>query len=157
MGRKPAGEYEKRFAAVQRLVVLQMEYGDIAKRISEDFNVSIEQSRLDIKAVYRSMQEASVHERPMRAHNMRRSMQAFYRQALQAKQFKAALAALDRLCRLDGLYAAEKHEVTGPGGKPLGDPFKSLTSAEIREKADEMRLPIEKPADGADGDGATSN
>jgi len=56
---------------------------------------------------------------------MRQTLGDFYQKALLARQFNAAIQALDKLCRLDGLYSPEEVDVlTDKRGVAERDPDK---------------------------------
>lgn len=80
--------------------------------------------------------EAQQIEKDWRRAQMRAAFSDFYQKALIAKQFNSAITALDRLCKLDGLYAPEELTVANKQGVAERDPDK--VRQRIKELAAKM-------------------
>jgi len=124
----------KRRTEVAELLAAQVSGTEIAERIAERYSISTRMAWKDIKTVYDTWETDSSRERGFRRHRMRNTMMAFYQRCMARRQYTAALGALDRLCKLDGLYAPEKLEVEHTGSVDIS----KLTSAQIRDRIDEL-------------------
>lgn len=97
----------------------------IIKQIGLKFGIKERQAKNWISATYAALaEEARPIEKAERRAQMRASLGDFYQKALLARQFNAAVTALDRLCKLDGLYAPEEVAVRAVGGMVERDPEK---------------------------------
>lgn len=81
---------------------------------------------------------------------MRQALGDFYQKALLARQFNAAVTALDRLCKLDGLYRPEEVEVFDKRGVAERDPDKIRERMRELSKRPEIRAMLDDPSPGED-------
>lgn len=107
-GPKPRPVSIARRKEVDACLALCMRHSDIVVHIQERFKISERQVHYDINQAYRRHEEDDDEIRPKRKATMRRTMEALYRKCLVERDLKAAVQVLDRLCKLDGLYAPEK-------------------------------------------------
>jgi hypothetical protein len=109
-GPKPRPVSIARRKEVDACLALCMRHSDIVVHIKKKFQISERQVHYDINQAYRRHEEDEDDARPKRKNNMRRTMEALYRKCLIENDLKAGIQVLDRLCKLDGLYAPEKIE-----------------------------------------------
>lgn len=97
----------------------------IKAQIAKKFGVGERQAANWIKATYEELAiEARPRQKDERRAQMRAALSDFYQKALLARQFNAAVTALDRLCKLDGLYAPDEVAIKALGGVVERDPDK---------------------------------
>jgi len=101
-----------RIAFVHKLLAKQVSHREIQLRIQEKFGCSGRQGYNYIKHSYARMASEDKLAKPMRKLSMRVALQHFYQKALSDKAYAPALAALDRLCKLDGLYVPEEVSIS---------------------------------------------
>lgn len=135
----------KRRSEVADLLAAQVAPRDIEQRISEKYDISPRMVRVDIVKAYELMEQDAAKERPFRRAKMRVTLQQLYQRCMARRRYTAALGALDRLCKLDGLYAAERMEVTTEAAQ--------LTSAQVRDRIDELLKLRAAALDGREADG----
>lgn len=89
----------------------------IAREVAKRFPGATEKhARRWIKETYERLAlEAKPRDKVQRRAVMRSAFQDFYQKALLARNFNSAVIALDRLAKLDGLYAAEQLDVRHAG------------------------------------------
>jgi len=101
-----------RIAFVVKMLASQRSHREISLALQEKYKCCSRQSYNYIKHAYRRMESEDKVAKPMRKVAMRNTLQYFYQEAMKAKQFAPALAALDRMCKIDGLYAPEEVSVS---------------------------------------------
>lgn len=129
-----------RLRQVEKLLALQMGHAAIVRQVAKEHNVTERQVWYDVQHVYKRIEEENVKERPMMRHQMRATLRNFYQRALLAQQWAAALGALDRLIKLDGL--AEPEMISVQHGGTVGLSLGALgfrSSAEVRERIIELQ------------------
>jgi hypothetical protein len=102
-----------RMRAVEILVQRYQSAKDITRIVSERFGCTERTVYADIQLVWEQLAEAEKDERGSRKAQMRSTMRRLYETARKAGDLKNAIATLDRLCKLDGLYDAVKVEHSG--------------------------------------------
>lgn len=120
---RPKGEREARLKDVARMIALMTPHHEIVETLRVGVadpksatyysGVTDRQARYDIETVYERMQVEGADDRGKRHVKMRRALELVYRKALSEGDYKAAVQALDRICRLDGLYSPTTHQVAG--------------------------------------------
>ena len=123
-------EVAKRRQEIADLLAAQVASKEIEDRISERYGISTRMVRKDIQIVYENWEKESRRERGFRRGRMRNTLMAFYQRCMARRQYTAALGALDRLCKLDGLFAPEKLEITHDGEIDVSQ----MTSAQVRDR-----------------------
>lgn len=108
-GRKPRADVK---AAVAAMVAAQCRASHIVAVLSPKFGLSDRQLHRYVKRCYEEMAAEAEKERPLRKHQLRESLRAVVQKALASNQLSAAVAALDRLGKLDGLWEPTKIEAT---------------------------------------------
>lgn len=94
----------KQYTTKQMIRIIQAE---------EEPPVSERQVYTDIAEVYATIQAEDADERAIRLARARRTWARQYRRCVDKGDMSAANYALDRICKLDGLYAPKKIEVSG--------------------------------------------
>lgn len=107
----PAERVERR-REVEKLLALQYTTPQICRALAPKYDVSERMIRLDIEDAITEMATLDAEARPHRKNRMRETWLDLYRRCIAAKNFAVAHGALDKLCRMDGLYEAEKFQVT---------------------------------------------
>jgi hypothetical protein len=97
-----------RLRAVELMIQRYVPPIEIVTRISEKYSCTTRTVYEDIKSVWARLAEDEKEERCTRKAQMRISMRRLYNDAMKTGDWKAAIAVLDRLCKLDGLYDAVK-------------------------------------------------
>src|SRR5262245_57775810 len=105
-----------RMRAVEQLVARYLPAREIAARIAERFGCSERTVYDDIRLVWKELAKEDEEERAVRKNQMRSTLRRLFNKAVRAEDYKAAIQALDRLCKLDGLLAPVKVEHAGELG-----------------------------------------
>lgn len=110
---------------------------EIAKQCAKQFGVT---ERTIYNYIDKIGQESAAHlkhERPYRKARMMETLANFYQRAMAARAFGPALQALDRMCRLDGLFEAEvvEHHHTH---RTTADEIREMTTAQRRARINEL-------------------
>ena len=103
----------KLLAAVETLYKAYVAPPEIQDRLSKEFGISTRAIRRYIEEVAEKCHEEGAAQRDRNRHQMRATMRAAMTKCLAAGNHKAAERWADKLCRIDGLYAAEKVVVSG--------------------------------------------
>jgi hypothetical protein len=106
----------------------------VVREVMKKYGIKERQAWEWYKATFASLAaEARTVDKDGRRAQMRATFSDCYQKALLARNFNAAVQALDRLCRLDGLYAPEELEANNKrGGVAERDPEK------VRERIKEL-------------------
>lgn len=102
----------KRIDRIEELIALQHSTAQIARIIAKEFEVAERTAYNDITETYARALPDSQEESSTRLARARRSWQRRLRVCEEQGDQSAANYALDRLCKLDGLYAPKKLELT---------------------------------------------
>lgn len=97
----------EREAEVSRLLSQCVPHAQIVAYLSQKWNVHESTIRNYIHEVYHRWAELPSLDPTSRKEQMRQAMMDFYQKALKGGAYSAAVTALDRLCKLDGLYAPD--------------------------------------------------
>jgi hypothetical protein len=132
-------EYEKRLRAVQEWILSNYSSGDIVKQCMQSWGVKERQSRWYMEKAYELFRLANQEDSESllagaieRRKKLSREMDADERKTASGT---ATLLAIERdIDKLRGLYVT-KHEVSGPGGKPI--------ATQTVQKIDYSQLPTE--------------
>ncbi len=73
---------------------------------------------------------------------------ALYARAVNASDYRTALAVVKDEAELEGLYPSTKHEVTGKNGGPIRHAFASLTDEELDRRITELEGSLRGRPDG---------
>ncbi len=112
-GKHPTGTSEgrrERLSYVRVMIANNVSYGDMARRIQDNYGVIDKTAYKDIKACYAELQGEMVKERPMHRHAMIRTLQAHFHRCCKAHQYAAATQCLVQQAKIMWLYEPEKHE-----------------------------------------------
>jgi hypothetical protein len=101
---------------VESLLASVTPHAIIRREIQKRFGINERRASAWISYVYALLaEEAKPQAKDERRAQMRNVLGDFYQKAVLAKNFNAAVTALDRMCKLDGLYAPEQHDVRHQG------------------------------------------
>lgn len=132
-GKHPQPE---RLRDVERYLSLQLRHAEIEAKIVEKYGCSDRTVRNDIRKVYARLEAEGEKERPMRKSQMRETLRKFYQRAVSKDQWAPALQALDRLCRLDGLYEADK--ISAELKQTIEHRVRHMTTDQRRSRLDQL-------------------
>ena len=96
----------------------------IARALAAKGGIGRRQAWRYIARVYAEWESQHALHDPHARSKMREAFQQFYVAARKADEFHAAAMILDRLARLEGVYAPTRVEMTTPAGVVTGDPAK---------------------------------
>jgi hypothetical protein len=139
MGRPPNHEL-LRF--VEKGLTIQLAHHEIVKQCQARFGISQRHSYRSIEKVYAIMEKNAEREKPMRKHQMRQTLRMIAQAALERKDFRAAIAALDRVARIDGLYEDMKFSLHHQGSVGVGIGLAALgfkSPQEVRGRIEELK------------------
>ncbi|MDQ1446791.1 MAG: hypothetical protein QOI20_3255 [Acidimicrobiaceae bacterium] len=105
-------EKNKRIERIEDLIAQQYSTKQIVAKVVDEFGVAERTAYTDITECYERAVPDSEEERSRRLDRARRSWQRRMRLAEEKGDQSAANYALDRLCKLDGLYAPKKVEMS---------------------------------------------
>jgi hypothetical protein len=104
---------ERRVKRTEELLCSQYTSSQIVRTLCEEFGVVDRTAYAYLKVAYeRIAADGSVEDRALRKARARASWQRQYQRCLDREDMPAANYALDRLCRLDGLFDPQKHSVS---------------------------------------------
>lgn len=103
---------EQRVKRAEELLCDQHTSRQIVDKLIEEFKIVERTAYTTIRIAYERLAADAANDRGIRKARARATWQRHYRRCLEKGDNQAANYALDRLCRLDGLYAPEKIEVT---------------------------------------------
>jgi hypothetical protein len=86
---------------------LQMSSSAIVHAVCTEYGISERMAYKDIRAAFALLELDDAQERDSRRAQIRHSLQMLYRRCLKRADFRGAGFALDRLCKLDGLYPSD--------------------------------------------------
>lgn len=127
----------ERLALVEAALRCLTSHHVIEERFSKEWKIQKRAVREYVTAVYRAWAEQAEASKDFRREQMRIAFQDFYEKTMRVDatekgpDFKAAVTALDRLCKLEGVYEPDKVFVDGPGAS-----FKN--AEQIRERITEL-------------------
>lgn len=114
-----------------------------------------------VNKVYARLEQDAVQYTPMRRNQMRQSLEAVYQRAMKKGDLRSAVMALDRIAKLDGLYAAEKvdHSVSGTveHAHQHDERAKQMTTDERRTRITELFDQYAAKDDGTNGAGTNGS
>ena len=125
-----------RLAKVESLLALQMTNAQIKRAVAAEFGVSERTVATDIERVLFRHEPATLAAREKARDQMRMSLRQLYQRCLNSKDWRSAVAALDRICKLDGLYAPEELKVEHGG--VIAATVDGMTSAAQRARTQEL-------------------
>jgi tRNA 2-selenouridine synthase SelU len=102
--------------ATATLVATHMRSADIVRRLVDEFALSDRHAHRYLAAVRLEIAKEHDEQRPQYKHYTRATLQWVIRRAMQKEKLAVVVAAVDRLARLDGLYAEIKLEHTHQAG-----------------------------------------
>jgi hypothetical protein len=130
IGANPARLYPRlppdREAEVSRLLSQCVPSAQIREYLSAKWKCKPDQVQKAINEVYFRWSKLPAQDRESRREQMREAFFAFYQRAMKAGSHGPAVTAMDRLCKLDGLYQPDRIEVAEGVGQslPESDPSK---------------------------------
>lgn len=116
--KKPGGIIRPRpevVKLVETLIAGQLRPSEIAARVQEKFGLHPRTGHRYIAIVRATMATEEDENRPYHRHYIRATLRTIVQRALARDQLAAAVAAVDRIARLDGLYAETKVDVRHSG------------------------------------------
>lgn len=111
---------DQRATRAEELLCEQYTGKQIVKLLCKEFKVVERTAYSYLRIAYENLQAGAEDERAIRKTRARATWQTQYRKCLAAKDFSAANYALDRLCKLDGLFAPTKHKIEMGGVVTVG-------------------------------------
>lgn len=124
---------------VEKALALQMSHREIVAKAAVKFGCAERTAYRWIAKVYERMEKQAVREKPMRRQQMVLSLRTIMQRAMETNDLRAAIAALDRICRLYGLYD-DQLSIRGTVGIGLGLAAMGFKSpAEVRGRIDELK------------------
>lgn len=103
---------EKRVKRAEELLCLVHTSGEIVRMLCDEFKIVDRTAYTYVKLAYERLHVDDDAERGIRKARARAAWQAQYRRCIANSDWSAANYALDRMCKLDGLFAPTKHSVT---------------------------------------------
>lgn len=172
--------------AVENLIKLHLSASEIGRRVNKMFDqlaeskgndqlrVSERQVQRYVAKVYARLEDDNVKYKPMRRCQMRQSLEAAFQKAMRGEprtkdgkvvgyivkpDLKAAIMALDRIAKLDGLYAPEQLNITGDMKHDHQHEARAqqMTTDERRSRLDELFSAYDKPLNGPGTNGTGTN
>lgn len=135
---------DKRVTRAEELLCEQYTGRQIVRKLCDEFGVVERTAYSYLKVAYENMQSGAAEERAIRKTRARATWQAQYRKCLTAKDFSAANYALDRLCKLDGLFAPTKHKVEVGGSITVGIQIRNVMSVLDARGIEAMAVVLEQ-------------
>ncbi len=135
--RHPSARLARR-VAIESLLANDVSPNRISRIIAEKFDVSDRMVRKDVVAIRteRELDERTIPASHRKIHR-KRVLEDLYQKCLKAGNLAVALATQDKLCRIDGVYAAEVLELPPPAATPAGG-RPVLTSQNVRGRIVEL-------------------
>ncbi len=125
-----------RLREVERLLAEGASPADTAQEVATMFGVGLRQGQKYVAKVFDRWAEEEKEYRYLRKLKMRLSLGYLFREALKGKQYSAAISCLDRLCKLDGLFASKSFQVEHSG--ETATEIDQMTTPERRKHIDEL-------------------
>ena len=119
-------EQNKRIVRIEELIAQQYSTRQIALKIAEEFGVAERTAYNDIHETYERALPETEAESKTRIARARRAWQRRYQKADEDNDHTAANQALDRLCKLEGVYAPKKIEMSGSVGLSVNVSMRSV-------------------------------
>lgn len=134
-------EIRKRVDDIYGLVVDGLPNRVIHEFVQQNCTWSVHRTTLGhyIRRAQKTFAEHSEVERAIARGEARLRLNRIFVRAVQAHALFSQLGAMDRLIRLDGIAAPEKHEFSGPGGVPLGATIEELNAKFIEMVENQAR------------------
>ena len=111
--RRPKAELAERRRKIAEMITLMFRHSEIVAKVSEEFGVSERQAYRDLDIVYADLEADHERAKPKRAQHVRQALEALLKRCVANNQLSAAVQVIDRLCRIDGLYAPEEVNLSG--------------------------------------------
>jgi hypothetical protein len=116
----------ERLEEVERRLALCQPHPVIERELSAAWQVTRRQVRTYLREVYARWEREAGERRPHRRNELRAQLEGLFRAAYDARDYRSAAVALDRLAKLDGLFAPERFDltatVTGDASIAVADP-----------------------------------
>lgn len=122
-----------RLEQVERLLRECKTSSAIQQQLATEWHVTHRQVRVYIQKVYERWQEEAKAEGPLRREQRRAQLEGILEIAVFSMDLKSACVAIDRLCRIDGVYAPIEHNIH-TSGRDLA----MMTSQEKRQALAEI-------------------
>lgn len=113
-----------RLIEAEKLLILCVPHRAIVQHMMEKFFISQQAAHEYIAAVYEAWARRPRIDKEALREKMRGTLSDLYQKCVRVGNLKTAVAVLDKMCRLDGLYAPEVSEVNLNTGVPATDPEK---------------------------------
>lgn len=135
---------EKRVTRAEELLCEQYTGRQIVTLLCDEFKIVERTAYTYLKVAYENLQSGAAEERAIRKTRARATWQAQYRKCLAAKDFSAANYALDRLCKLDGLFAPQKHKVEMTSSIAIGVQIRNVMTVLDTRGLEAMAIVLEQ-------------
>jgi hypothetical protein len=119
---------------VERLITSQAQLRSMLRTLKKEYGFVDEPAREIIMEAMERLEEDGRVGRPFRRSTMRASLQRAYQIALAQGQVKYAIVALDKLCRLDGLYSPVEIKNVAT----IAENVRAMTSADQRRRLESL-------------------
>lgn len=133
-----------RIRRAEALISLQLSSGQVRQKLMEEYGVSERTAHSYFNAAWKLVEIDDAADRPRRKNQMRMTMKAALQRALAKGDMKAVAALIDRLCKLDGLYAPTEVRLEGEGAIVTGPNVAAMTSGMRRERIKELAAKLVK-------------
>jgi hypothetical protein len=125
----------RRLERVEVLLALQTTGTQVCRMVMAEFGVCEQTVRHDIARVMFAHENKDAMTREERRQQMRLSLKQLYQRCVNGKDYRGAGFVLDRICKLDGLYAPDNVNVNHTGVVLVID---TMTTAAKRERIQEL-------------------
>lgn len=103
---------EQRVKRTEQLIAKLYTTRQIVDLLCAEYGIVPRTAHADIAIAFERLQADAADDRAVRKTQMRRVIHGLIRSHMSAGDRQAANYLVDKLCKLDGLYAPEKHEIT---------------------------------------------
>ena len=115
----------------------------ICRAVAERYQVGERQAKQYMSLARDRLVQDGAKDRKERRLRMRAALEAAFRRAWQLRAMAACAKFLDMLCRLDGLYTPEQHEIVHAGTVTAIDvKDKRAVDQRIQELLERLRIPL---------------
>lgn len=135
--RKKTGELQSISDFIADHLALQESEREIVRAVGNKYNLNDEAARMAVREVWTLWNNQPSGEYEARRQQLRLSFANLYKRCLEDGSYNAALGALDRLARLDGLFAPTRTQIDVRGAS-------AITEAAPDRIRDRMRAILEK-------------
>ncbi len=110
-----ASQHISRIAYVEELLSTFRPRTEILREIKKKFGIQTRQAEYYMAAVHKRWEEEEKHERPTKRAKRLAQLESIILKAMQAEAWTAVATLLDKLYKIEGLFAPEQHAITHSG------------------------------------------